>query len=135
MIVDPSHSSYMGWITSGAYPGFVGGVIFSVLLRFAEGHHRFDELSLPRVGAWGALAGTLLGAIPFVVFGIPPSTHPLLAGGIIVGSASLLSALSASGSLALARRADRQEMLAVDSYVAEVGLTEAEVRELLGSGR
>jgi hypothetical protein len=53
MIVDPSHSSYMGWITSGAYPGFVGGVIFSVLLRFAEGHHRFDELSLPRVGAWG----------------------------------------------------------------------------------
>ncbi len=44
-----------------AIPGFVGGVVFAFLLWIAEGRRRFDELSLPRFGLWGAAVGALLG--------------------------------------------------------------------------
>ncbi len=45
----------------------------------------------------------------------------------------LLGAGSAAGSLALARRADDKELLEADAGVADIGLTEAEKRELLGT--
>src|SRR5688500_18109716 len=35
--------------------GFIGGTIFSTVLRLAEGGRSFDQLSLPRFVAWGAL--------------------------------------------------------------------------------
>ena len=41
------------WIPVFAYSGFFGGVIFSAVLRIAEGGRRFDELSLPRIAVWG----------------------------------------------------------------------------------
>jgi hypothetical protein len=47
-------------------------------------------------------------------------------------SAGSLSAASASGTLLLARRAEKRELLAAGADVAEVGLTEGEKRELLG---
>ena len=42
--------------------GLVGGGIFSTVLSLTEGRRRFDELSLPRFAAWGALGGLLLAA-------------------------------------------------------------------------
>jgi hypothetical protein len=39
-----------------AVPGFVGGVLFSIVLGMAWRHRRLDELSLPRVAAWGLWA-------------------------------------------------------------------------------
>ena len=60
--------------------------------------------------------------------GLPgPSWVHAISGVIIV----LLGAGSAAGSLALARRVDDQELLEAGEDVAEVGLTDKEVRELL----
>jgi hypothetical protein len=108
-IVDPNDSMDEMWIAVGALPGFIGGVVFSAVLGIAARHRRFEELSIPRFAAWGAVAGLLVGALPLVL-GEPTSAIPLwrLAGAII-GSITLLSAGSAAGSLALARRTERRE--------------------------
>jgi len=106
MVVDPDGSMDEPWVAVGAYPGFLGGVVFSAVLGIVARRRRLDELSLPRVAAWGAVAGMLVGALPFAV-GTATSELPVwLLGGVVVGSITLLSAVSAAGSLALARRAD-----------------------------
>ena len=65
LIIDPDGSMDEMWPAIGAYPGFIGGVAFSVVLGIAARHRRFEELSLGKVAAWGALAGLLVGSIPF----------------------------------------------------------------------
>ena len=52
----------------------------------------------------------------------------------IITSVTLLSAISASGSLMLARIAEDRDLLDAASDVAEVGLTTDEAQELLGGG-
>src|SRR5688500_1288583 len=47
-----------------AIPGFIGGALFSTVLGIAGRRRRFDELSLPRFAAWGALGGLLLSLVP-----------------------------------------------------------------------
>jgi hypothetical protein len=96
-----------------AVPGFFGGVLFSTVLRIAGRHRGFDELSLPRFMAWGALGGVLLSLIPATMVGIGLASIGKGALGIwqftavIIGPLTLLSAGSAAGSLILARRAER----------------------------
>ena len=51
---------------------------------------------------------------------------------VIMGPVTLLSAVSASGSLMLARKAEERELLDASAEVAEVGLTEGEAQKLLG---
>lgn len=119
------------WIPVFAYPGFLAGVGFSVVLRVAEGRRRFDELSLPRFAAWGAVGGLLVGAF-MAVLGFGNAPNAALAA--IVGTSTLLGAVSASGSLALARQEEDRVLLDVSADVAEVGLTEGEAQELLGGG-
>ena len=106
--------------------GFFGGAIFSTVLRITEGRRRFDELSLPRFAAWGALGGLLLGVLAVTAGMLGPSLT-LLDGGVV----TLLGAGSAAGSLALARRAHDRELLDAGADVADIGLTEEEKRELL----
>src|SRR5690242_5964279 len=43
--------------------GFIAGVTFSGLLVLTEGRRRFDQMSLPRFAAWGAMGGLLLAAL------------------------------------------------------------------------
>ncbi len=86
--------------------GFFGGAIFSTVLRITEGRHRFDELSLPRFAAWGALGGLLLGVLAVTAGMLGPSLT-LLDGGVV----TLLGAGSAAGSLALARRAHDRDLV------------------------
>ena len=94
MLVDPDGSMDEMWVAIGAYPGFLGGVVFSVVLGIAARRRRLDELSLSRVAAWGAAAGLLVGALPFTV-GTSTSELPLwLLGGVVVGSITVLSAVS-----------------------------------------
>ena len=110
------------WPQTLALVGFLGGVAFAVVLGIAGARRRFDELSLPRFVAWGAVAGVLLGA--FVV----TEGAPLLFAALV----TLLSAGGAAGTLALARRSEDRELLAAAADVREAGLTEQEERELLG---
>ena len=105
MIVDPDNSMDEMWFVVGAYPGFLCGALFYVVLGIAGGRRRFDELSLSRVGAWGAVSGLLVGVLPFVL-GTPSTELPLwrLAAAVI-GSVTLMSAVSAVGSVLLFRHA------------------------------
>jgi len=107
--VDPHGRIADMWPQGLAMTGFVGGVIFSIVLWMTEGRRRFDELSLPRVGVWGAIAGALL-----MLLGVSIGLR-LPVAAVLLGPVTLLSAASATGSLALARKAnDRQLVSAAD---------------------
>lgn len=110
MLVDPDGSMDEMWPAIGAYPGFLGGVVFSVVLAVAARRRRLDDLSLGRVAAWGAGAGFLVGVLPFAI-GEPTTEIPLwLLGVLVIGTITGLSAASAAGSLALARMGERREL-------------------------
>jgi hypothetical protein len=100
-----------------AIPGFIGGALFSAVLGIAARRRRFDELSLPRFAAWGAFGGLLLSLIPaaFAVVGLLSVQGGELGlwqlTAVIAGPLVLLSAVSASGSLLLARKAESQDAL------------------------
>jgi len=84
--------------------GFIAGVTFSGLLALTEGRRSFDQMSLPRFAGWGAVGGLLLSA----VFAKAAS----LGWGDVLAVAptfALASAVCASGSLALAKRAVRRD--------------------------
>lgn len=112
------------WPQTLAIPSFMLGVVFAVVLGVVGARRRFDELSVPQFAAWGAMAGLLLGLWP-VSNGAPPYA---------LAVTSIWSAIAASGSPALARRAEYRELLAAGAGVAEAGLTERESQELLGRG-
>ena len=116
-----------------AIPGFFGGAVFSTVLGIAGRRRRFDELSLPRFGTWGAVGGLLLGLPPSLA-ALSAGTVSVAAAAVVIGPLTLLSAVSASGSLALARMAEDRALLDASEDVGEVGLTEDEARELLGGG-
>ena len=100
--------------------GFVAGTAFSVALGIAGGRRRFDEMSLPRFAAWGAVGG-------LVTMGVLMAIYPggALLTYMVVGSVvTLLGAGSAAGSLALARRAEDRELL--EAGEEALGLTEGE---------
>lgn len=130
-IVDPDGKILDMWPQTLAIPGFVGGVVFSMLLWMAEGRRRFDELSLPRFGALGAASGVLLGALA-VAAGAAPGAPLWLRAAVIIGPVTLLNAASAAGTLALARRGRKRELVDAGADTADVGLTEAEKQQLLG---
>jgi hypothetical protein len=106
--------------------GFIAGVIFSGLLMLTEGRRGFEEMTLPRFAAWGAVAGLLLSAIftriASLGFGEVLAIAPTFA---------VASAICASGSLALARRAGMRELPDIRGDIAEAELTDHEKRKLL----
>ena len=55
MIVDPDGRMDEPWVVVGVYPGFLSGVIFSVVLGIAARRRKLDELSVAKVGGWGRL--------------------------------------------------------------------------------
>lgn len=121
-----------------AVPGFFGGVFFSMVLGIAGRRRRFSELSLPRFAAWGAAGGLLLTLFPFALVAVGlASTEGSALGAwrvfaTISGPFILLSAGSATGSLALARKAQNRQLLEATEDAAEVGLVEGEAQELPG---
>jgi len=115
-----------------AVPGFVGGVIFSIVLGIAGSRRRFDELSIPRFAAWGAVGGLMLSLVPgaMVAAGLATLNRPdagmWLITAVIGIPFILLSAISAAGSLMLARLAEDRKALEPGADVAQVGLAEAD---------
>jgi len=97
--------------------GFLAGVTFSGVLVLTEGRRRFDQMSLRRFAGWGALGGLLLSALfaRAVSFG----WEDVLA---IAPTFALASAVCASGSLAVARRAVRRELTDGRGDAAEADL-------------
>ncbi len=108
--IDPDGSMDEMWPVIGAYPGFLGGVVFSVVLAIAARRRSLDELSLPRVAAWGAFAGLLVGSLPFLIGESTSEIPAWMLAVVVIGSITGLSAASAAGSLALARMGERRAL-------------------------
>ena len=107
--------------------GFIAGIIFFALLVLTERRRTFDQLSLPRFAAWGALGGVLLSAI-FTRMASLSAGDAL----VIAPTFALACAVSASGSLALARRAAKLEL--ADGRVDNAELGAYEKQRLRGRG-
>ena len=110
-----------------AIPGFVGGALFSMVLGIAGRRRRFDELSLPRFAAWGAVGGLLLSLVPAAMVAVGLASPGRPDAGLwkitatISGPLILLSAVSACGSLLLARTAVDRKLLEASEDGAEGG--------------
>ena len=121
---------FFGW--RDAALGFVGGATFASVLQLAEGRRRFDELRLPRFAGWGALGGFLIGAGYLGVWWLATGIAPDAVSIQWLSTPVLLGAVSASGSLALARGADDRQLLQEGVETSDVGLSPDERRALLG---
>jgi hypothetical protein len=106
--------------------GFIAGVTFSGVLLVTEGRRSLDQMSLPRFAGWGAIGGFLLSAfftrVASLGFGDVLAIAPTF---------MVASALCASGTLALARRAERRELSDGRGDRAEAKLTADQKRKLL----
>ena len=103
-VIDPDNSMDEMWFIVGAYPGFLCGALFSALRGLGEGDRRLDQLALPRAGAWAVVSGVLVGALPFALGSQNPD-NPSWLGLAVIGSFSLLSAISAVASVLISRTA------------------------------
>jgi len=113
--------------------GFVSGISFSAILVVIEGGRSFDRMSLSRFAGWGAVSGLLLSGI--FVAGAAIRGANVWGEFLLFGPAlAVSSAVCATGSLALARRAARRELTGPSGDLADAQLNEDEKRELLGRG-
>jgi len=93
------------WPTALAVPGFVGGIVFSALLRIAEGRRSFDEVSLARFVTWGVATGLVLGLLT-----IPAKVGDVSPGALgMIGIATVLSVVAALGSAIFFRLIARRQ--------------------------
>ena len=95
--------------------GLIAGVTFSVLLVLTERRRTLAQMSLPRFAGWGALGGFILSA------GFARAASLSAADVFVIAPTfALACAACASGSLALARRADRRELPNGQTDMAEL---------------
>lgn len=99
-----------------AIPGFFAGAFFSVVLGIAARRRRFNELSMSRFVAWGALGGVLLTLFPIALVAVglatPASDGRFWQGLAVVAAPFILfSAGSAAATLLIARKAERSSAL------------------------
>jgi len=114
--------------------GFAAGVTFSGVLGMVEGRRRFDQMSLPRFAVWGG-AGGFLFSVAFVVLVTLEDDPNFLSNLLVLGPVfAAAGAGCAAGTLTLARKAEDSVLLQASEDASEVGLTEAESRDLLGRG-
>ena len=109
--------------------GFIGGVIFSALLALTEGRRNFDQMTLPRFAAWGAVSGVLLSAVFTRIASL--GARDVL---VIAPLFAVACALCASGSLALARRAKTLELPEGRGNTAAAGLADRDKRKVRMGG-
>jgi hypothetical protein len=101
-IVDPDGSMDEPWILIGTYPGFLCGVVFSIVAGFAARRTNLEQVSLSLASARGGISGLFVGGlfVALVVVSDPPKWLFLVG---VVGSFTVLSAISGAGSALLAR--------------------------------
>lgn len=110
------------WAPTLAILAFRRGVLFALVLGVARGRRRFEEFSLAEFATWGAVAGLALGVLAMAMG----------AGVVFLGLTTLLSAVAGAGSLALARMAERRDLLAAGADGPDVRLADGDARQLLG---
>lgn len=108
-IIDPDDSMDEMWFMVGALPGFLSGVAFSMLVSKFARHRKLSDLSIARVGGWGAMAGAAIGVLPFIL-GDTGGRPWLGLAAAVISTFALVSAGSAAGTLALAQHAERREL-------------------------
>ena len=124
-----------GFNTDAPFPiifgmlGFIAGFIFSVILTLFEHRREFDQLTLPRFAGWGALSGVLLAAIFTRIASLGAADVFVIAPTFAVACAAC-----ASGSLALAKRAERRELRDGRGDAAQAKLADHEKRKLFSRG-
>jgi hypothetical protein len=116
--VDPHGEILDMWPQTLGVIGFVGGVVFSILLGLVAGRRRFAELSFAQFALLGVAAGVLQGAFA-MTFGAPAT--------FIVFTA-VASAIAGCASLALARMAQGRRSLRAHTDVAGVAPDDDEAR-------
>ena len=89
--------------------GFLAGAAFSGILGLLAGRRTFEQMSLPRFALGGGLGGVLIAAIVNVAAG--PAPNFAMIGGVF----ALAGAISATGTLAIARRAEKRELVQSNS--------------------
>jgi hypothetical protein len=104
--------------------GFIGGLIFAVVLPLTERRRGFDQMTIGRFAVWGAISGVLLSAIFARIASL--GAGDVL---IIAPTFAIACAVCASGSLVLARRAKIREL--PDVRGDTVGLATRERRKVL----
>ena len=96
--LDPEH------IGGPLYAGFLCGSVFSAFAGIASGRRRLGELSFLGAGAWGAVSGVFVGALPFVLGDEHASDRPPWVLPVVVMSAmTLIASVSAVVSAWLGR--------------------------------
>jgi hypothetical protein len=129
----PSFDSDLPFALLFAPLGFFAGIIFSGILVAIGKRRGFDRMSLSRFAGWGAVSGLLLSGV-FAV-GAALRGQSLWGEFLVFGPGlAIASAVSAAGSLALARRAEMRELPGPSGNPAELEPNEEETRELLGRG-
>jgi hypothetical protein len=120
LVLDPDGSMDEPWIVVGTYPGFLAGVVFSIVLGIAARRRKLDDLSVAKVAGWGAVAGLIIGSLPFVLGDQGPDAKRVwLLPVVVISSITLLSAVSAAGSLVLARKSAKRELSGASVNLAE----------------
>jgi hypothetical protein len=114
IFMDPNDTLDEPWAALGAYPGFLCGLVFAVVLAIAARQCRLGDLSPSRAGSWGALSGLLVMAPVFSgLLGTPNTEHPLWQGRyLILVAVILLSSVSAVASVLVARTASNRTGIA-----------------------
>jgi hypothetical protein len=105
--------------------GFGAGVIFAAVLSLTESRRRFDQMSLSRFAGGGAMGGLILSALFAKASSLDWGDVVLIAPAFTVACA-----VCASGSLALARRAEMRQLADIRRNTVEAELTDAEKRRL-----
>ena len=85
--------------------GFLAGATFSGILGLLARGRTFDQMSLPRFVVGGALGGLILSGI--VNWSAGPGAELMVIGPVF----ALAGAVSAAGTLAIARRAERRDVI------------------------
>lgn len=115
-VIDPTDKMDEMWFMVGALPGFISGVLFSMVLTTVARRRHLNELSIARTAGWGALAGLMTGVLPFLL-GDRGGAPVLPLAMVVVPTLTLLSALSAAGSLTMAQRAQKSDSTGNDPNV------------------
>lgn len=104
--------------------GFMAGVAFSLVLGFAERRRRFEEMSMRRFAAWGTTGGLALATV--FVSAVSLLDDPAFLQNILVLGPvfALAGAGSATGTLALARRAHDRALQPGDGDIRRLEGTE-----------